>query len=81
MRILDNVYGDIYPGELCCILGESGSGKTSMLDILAGFQKSGVVRGTILVDEKPRPKDFKFRTGYFSFLFLYFYNRKLRAAV
>jgi len=62
--VLDHVYGQVFPGELCCILGESGSGKTSLLDILAGMDKSGRVRGDIAIDGRPRPRDFKFQAGY-----------------
>jgi ABC-type multidrug transport system fused ATPase/permease subunit len=35
-EILRNVSGKLPPGELTCILGPSGAGKTSLLNILAG---------------------------------------------
>ena len=30
---------DIYPGEICCIFGTSGSGKSTFLNMLAGMEK------------------------------------------
>ncbi|KAI4485697.1 hypothetical protein M0802_012593, partial [Mischocyttarus mexicanus] len=35
--ILRNVSGDFRPGELTAIMGPSGAGKTTLMDILAGF--------------------------------------------
>lgn len=35
--ILRNVSGDFRPGELTAIMGASGAGKTTLMDILAGF--------------------------------------------
>ncbi|CAG4983721.1 unnamed protein product, partial [Parnassius apollo] len=36
-RILNNVSGEFYSGELSCILGPSGAGKSTLLNILSGF--------------------------------------------
>lgn len=33
-QILSNVWGKVKPGELCCIMGPSGSGKSSLLNVL-----------------------------------------------
>eukprot|EP00729_Bicosta_minor_P011839 gene11839-2362_t len=35
-EILHGVSGSVKPGELCCIIGPSGAGKTSLMDTLAG---------------------------------------------
>lgn len=48
--ILSNVQGFVKPGQVMAIMGASGAGKTSLLDILARRQKQGIVNGNILVN-------------------------------
>lgn len=48
--ILENVSGSIKPGQVMAIMGASGAGKSTFLDILARRRKKGVVGGTILVN-------------------------------
>ena len=38
-NILNNVSFSLYPGEVLCLLGASGCGKTSLLRIIAGLDK------------------------------------------
>ncbi|MEM9330412.1 MAG: polyamine ABC transporter ATP-binding protein [Pseudomonadota bacterium] len=45
---VDNVNLDIYQGELFCLLGGSGCGKTTLLRMLAGFEVP--TSGTISID-------------------------------
>lgn len=46
--VLDNVSGRLPPGGFCCILGPSGAGKTTLVDILAGKRKAnGVMAGSV----------------------------------
>lgn len=45
-HVLKGVSGKFKPGELTAIMGPSGAGKTSLLNILTGFQSSGM-KGTI----------------------------------
>ena len=45
---VDNVDLDIYRGELFCLLGASGCGKTTLLRMLAGFETPSA--GTISID-------------------------------
>ncbi|CAK4031470.1 ABC transporter [Lecanosticta acicola] len=44
-QILSNITGSVHPGELLAIMGASGAGKTSFLDILARKNKSGTISG------------------------------------
>lgn len=66
--ILKNVSGYIQPGALCAIMGPSGAGKSSLLNILAGRQRSGgsvEVTGTIMANGKPvDPQKFRKRIAY-----------------
>ncbi|BFZ53098.1 FAD-dependent urate hydroxylase [Savitreella phatthalungensis] len=48
--ILDGVQGSVAPGETLAIMGASGAGKTSLLDILARKHKSGRKSGDVLVN-------------------------------
>jgi ABC-type multidrug transport system ATPase subunit len=48
--ILDNVHGVVKPGEVLAIMGASGAGKTSFLDILARKRKKGAVEGEFFLN-------------------------------
>ncbi|KAG9415770.1 hypothetical protein AC1031_000148 [Aphanomyces cochlioides] len=63
-HILTNVYGRSAPGEVTAIMGPSGSGKTTLLDILADRTSSGIVEGAVLVNGKPRDKNFRLLASY-----------------
>ncbi|KAJ3297942.1 hypothetical protein HK104_011342 [Borealophlyctis nickersoniae] len=52
MVVLEGVQGVVKPGEVMAIMGASGAGKTTFLDILARRSKAGVVSGEILVNGK-----------------------------
>ncbi|KAI0313645.1 hypothetical protein OF83DRAFT_1065122, partial [Amylostereum chailletii] len=48
--ILDGVTGGVRPGQVMAIMGASGAGKSTFLDILARKEKRGTVTGTTLVN-------------------------------
>ncbi|KAF8972288.1 hypothetical protein BDZ97DRAFT_1784054 [Flammula alnicola] len=48
--ILDNISGCVKPGQIMAIMGASGAGKSTFLDILARKRKRGAVSGTTLVN-------------------------------
>jgi ABC-type multidrug transport system ATPase subunit len=48
--ILENVHGLVKPGQVMAIMGASGAGKTSFLDILARKKKKGTVEGEFFLN-------------------------------
>jgi ABC-type multidrug transport system ATPase subunit len=63
-RILDHVDGWVKPGTLTALMGVTGAGKTSLLDVLANRITMGVITGDMLVDGRPRDDSFQRKTGY-----------------
>jgi ABC-type multidrug transport system ATPase subunit len=63
-RILDRVDGWVKPGTLTALMGVTGAGKTSLLDVLADRVTIGVVSGEMLVDGRLRDDSFQRKTGY-----------------
>ncbi|XP_019858513.1 PREDICTED: ATP-binding cassette sub-family G member 2-like [Amphimedon queenslandica] len=61
--ILNNLTGVMRPG-LNAIMGPTGSGKTSLLDVLADRKSKGGLTGIVLVNGRPQPKYFKCMSGY-----------------
>ncbi|CAG8443584.1 9688_t:CDS:10 [Ambispora gerdemannii] len=49
-QVLNSIHGIVHPGEIMAIMGASGAGKTSFLDILAKRNKAGLVSGEIYVN-------------------------------
>lgn len=50
-KVLQNITFNIQPGEKVCIMGRSGSGKSSILRLLTGAYKN--FEGSILLDQLP----------------------------
>ncbi|GMG30719.1 unnamed protein product [Aspergillus oryzae] len=63
-RILDHVDGWVKPGTLTALMGVTGAGKTSLLDVLANRVTMGVITGEMLVDGRMRDDSFQRKTGY-----------------
>ncbi|VDP82754.1 unnamed protein product [Echinostoma caproni] len=61
--VLDDVSGILRPG-VNAIMGPTGSGKSSLLDVLAGRKDPRFLSGQVLVDGAPQPKNFKCISGY-----------------
>ena len=65
VRLLKGIHGIVKPGEVMAIMGSSGAGKTTCLDILAGKNKRGAVTGEILINGKvPTRQLYKRVSGY-----------------
>jgi ATP-binding cassette subfamily G (WHITE) protein 2 (PDR) len=63
-RILDCVDGWVKPGTLTALMGVTGAGKTSLLDVLADRVTMGVITGDMLIDGRPCDDSFQRKTGY-----------------
>ncbi|RDB29035.1 ABC transporter G family member 11 [Hypsizygus marmoreus] len=64
LRLLHDVYGYVKPGTLTALMGASGAGKTTCLDVLAQRKNIGVISGDVLVDGRPLTSDFARGTAY-----------------
>ncbi|XP_043911511.1 broad substrate specificity ATP-binding cassette transporter ABCG2-like [Protopterus annectens] len=62
-KILHGVNGIMRPG-LNAILGPTGSGKSSLLDVLAARKDPSGMSGEVLIDGQPQPPNFKCISGY-----------------
>lgn len=63
--ILNDIRGIAHPGEITAIMGASGAGKTSFLDILARKNKRGQTSGDFFVNgEKVTDAEFKSVVGF-----------------
>lgn len=64
-QILSGVQGSVHSGELMAIMGASGAGKTTFLDILARKNKKGQSRGDFYINgEKVADDDFRNVIGF-----------------
>ena len=63
-RLLDDVSGFVALGKPTVLMGESGAGITSSLDVLAQRVTTGVVTGDRLVNAQPLWLNFRAQTGY-----------------
>ncbi|KAJ8091117.1 hypothetical protein PM082_024598 [Marasmius tenuissimus] len=62
--ILDGVSGRVVPGQMMAILGPSGAGKTTLVEILAGKHKSGVMTGSVSFPSSNSNTNSKPRIGF-----------------
>ncbi|VUZ51917.1 unnamed protein product [Hymenolepis diminuta] len=61
--VLNGVSGIMRPG-VNAIMGPTGCGKSSLLDVLAGRKDPRYLTGEVLIDGHPQPKHFKCISGY-----------------
>ena len=63
--ILDGITGHVKPGQILAIMGASGAGKSTFLDILARKNKKGLVTGTTFVNGREvKDEDFRKVVGF-----------------
>ncbi|KAK3392792.1 AtrD, ABC-transporter [Podospora didyma] len=63
-KILNCVDGWVKPGTLTALMGVTGAGKTSLLDVLACRATVGVITGDVHIDGRLRDAGFQRRIGY-----------------
>lgn len=51
LRVLEDVSFEVIRGEICCLIGPSGAGKTTTFNLLAGLEQAS--GGRILIDGRP----------------------------
>lgn len=54
IQLLHNVSGSFRPGVLTALMGASGAGKTTLMDVLAGRKTGGKITGDIRVNGHPK---------------------------
>jgi ATP-binding cassette subfamily G (WHITE) protein 2 (SNQ2) len=63
-RLLHDVQGFVEPGTLTALMGASGAGKTTVLNVLAERVDTGVVSGNMTINGATIDASFKRRIGY-----------------
>ncbi len=58
IRLLNNVNGCFRAGRMCALMGESGAGKTTLMDVIAMRKNSGTVGGDIRINGFQQEKVF-----------------------
>ena len=54
LQLLRNVSGAFRPGILSALVGVSGAGKTTLMDVLAGRKTGGYIEGSINISGYPK---------------------------
>ena len=57
LQLLRNVCGAFKPGILTALVGISGAGKTTLMDVLAGRKTGGYIEGTISISGYPKKQE------------------------
>lgn len=57
LELLKGVSGAFRPGVLTALMGVSGAGKTTLMDVLAGRKTSGYIEGRITVSGYPKKQE------------------------
>ncbi|XP_078168103.1 ABC transporter G family member 37-like [Carex rostrata] len=55
--LLKEVSGSFRPGVLTALMGVSGAGKTTLMDVLAGRKTGGYIEGTIMISGYPKKQE------------------------
>lgn len=65
LTLLNNVSGQFSAGRMCALMGESGAGKTTLMDVIALRKGSGHISGDVLLNGFPQEQiSFRRCSGY-----------------
>ncbi|XP_021746264.1 ABC transporter G family member 32-like isoform X1 [Chenopodium quinoa] len=57
LQLLDDITGAFRPGILTALVGVSGAGKTTLMDVLSGRKTGGTIKGSIYIDGYPKKQE------------------------
>ncbi|XP_057868467.2 ABC transporter G family member 39 [Cryptomeria japonica] len=57
LQLLYNISGSFKPGVLTALMGVSGAGKTTLMDVLAGRKTGGYIEGSISISGYPKNQE------------------------
>ncbi|XP_011078340.1 ABC transporter G family member 32 [Sesamum indicum] len=57
LKLLNNITGAFRPGVLTALVGVSGAGKTTLMDVLAGRKTGGTIEGNISISGYPKRQE------------------------
>ena len=57
LQLLRDISGAFRPGVLTALVGVSGAGKTTLMDVLAGRKTGGSIEGTITISGFPKNQE------------------------
>ncbi|KAH7657265.1 Monosaccharide-transporting ATPase protein [Dioscorea alata] len=57
LMLLNGVNGAFRPGVLTALMGVSGAGKTTLMDVLAGRKTNGLIEGDIFISGYPKKQE------------------------
>ena len=57
LELLKGVSGSFRPGVLTALMGVSGAGKTTLMDVLAGRKTGGYIEGDISISGYPKKQE------------------------